>query len=65
MDPHMTYPNNHEFHDSYDIDGALNRFLVREPEIPFDLHNDLATIIVAARAHATTLRENETQAENQ
>lgn len=35
------------------LEKALSRFLEREPEIPFDLHDDLRAIIDAARRFAS------------
>jgi hypothetical protein len=32
------------------LEGALDRFLAREPEIAFDLHDELRVIVAAARA---------------
>ena len=38
-----------------EITRALARFLAREIEIPFDLHNDVTTIITAARLYGSHL----------
>jgi len=38
-----------------DITRALARFLAREIEIPLDLHNDVTTIITAAKLYGSHL----------
>ena len=37
------------------IEKAIIHFVGHEPDIPYNLHEDLATILAAARAHAGTL----------
>ena len=46
-----------------EITAALARFLNREVEIPFDLHADVTTIVIAARLYSSHLQRLQMESE--